>query len=203
MTGQEDSRRGFLASAGAALTGAWLASNWPAVASAAEHARHAASANGSVGLRFLSVSDALDVEAITAQILPSGATPGAREAHAAYFIDHALGTFFSDRAPAFRSGLAQFQHAFRAAHSKPAMFAEASAPEQIAFLESVDQTPFFTSMRKLTLLGTLSASQYGGNFGGVGWKLMGFEDRHAFAAPFGYYDRDYAGFVPYQTKGAA
>ena len=28
-----------------------------------------------------------------------------------------------------------------------------------------------------------------------GWKLIGFEDRHAFQPPFGYYDRDYPGFV--------
>ena len=30
---------------------------------------------------------------------------------------------------------------------------------------------------------------------GVGWKLIGFEDRHVFQPPFGYYDRDYPGFV--------
>lgn len=203
MSEHQDSRRGFLASAGAALTGAWLVSNWPAVAEAAEHARHAAAAPAAVGLRFLSVSDALDVEAIAAQILPSGATPGAREAHAAYFIDRALGTFFSDRAAVFHSDLAQFQHAFRVAHATRSSFAEASAPEQIAFLRTVDRTPFFVGMRKLTILGTLSASRYGGNFEGVGWKMIGFEDRHAFASPFGYYDRGYAGFVPYQAKDSA
>ena len=36
---------------------------------------------------------------------------------------------------------------------------------------------------------------YGGNRDGVGWKLIGFEDRHVFQPPFGYYDRDYPGFV--------
>ena len=29
----------------------------------------------------------------------------------------------------------------------------------------------------------------------AGWKLLGFEDLHAFQPPFGYYDRDYPGFV--------
>jgi hypothetical protein len=40
-----------------------------------------------------------------------------------------------------------------------------------------------------------SLPSYGGNRGGVGWKLIGFEDAHVFQAPFGYYDRDYPGFV--------
>ena len=52
----------------------------------------------------------------------------------------------------------------------------------------------------LTVLGTLSSAQYGGNYQGQGWKLMGFEDQHIFMPPFGYYDRDYAGFVPYGTE---
>jgi len=201
MNEQDDSRRGFLVSIGAAATSAWLASNWPAVAAAADHARHAAAVPTAAGHRFLSASDVQDVEAIAAQILPSGATPGAREAHAAHFIDRALATFFSARAPDFRSGLAQFQRAFRETHAAGASFAAASAPEQIAFLKSMDQTQFFASLRMLTILGTLSSSQYGGNFEGVGWKLIGFEDRHVFNPPFGYYDREYAGFVPYRTGG--
>ena len=47
----------------------------------------------------------------------------------------------------------------------------------------------------LTLLGMFSLPSYGGNRGGVGWKLIGFEDAHVFQSPFGYYDRDYPGFV--------
>jgi len=49
-------------------------------------------------------------------------------------------------------------------------------------------------------MGTLAASQYGGNFSGEGWKLIGFEDQHVFTAPFGYYDKDYAGFLPYTAE---
>ena len=66
--------------------------------------------------------------------------------------------------------------------------------EQVAFLTLVEHSPFFDTMRTLTILGTLSASQYGGNYAGVGWKLMGFEDQHVFTPPFGYYDLDYPGF---------
>jgi hypothetical protein len=48
----------------------------------------------------------------------------------------------------------------------------------------------------------LSSPQYGGNYGGAGWKVMGFVDQHAFAPPFGYYDREYAGFKPYANTPA-
>ena len=46
-------------------------------------------------------------------------------------------------------------------------------------------------------VGMFTSPQYGGNYQGSGWKMMGFADQHAFAPPFGYYDREYTGFVPY------
>jgi hypothetical protein len=47
----------------------------------------------------------------------------------------------------------------------------------------------------LTVLGLFTMPSYGGNRDGIGWALIGFEDQHAFQPPFGYYDRDYPGFV--------
>ena len=44
----------------------------------------------------------------------------------------------------------------------------------------------------LTIVGTLCAPQYGGNYENAGWKMMGFEAQHVFSPPFGYYDRDYS-----------
>jgi hypothetical protein len=196
----QESRRRFLLSSGVALTSAWLVSNWPGIAAAAEHAAHVASTNEAAGFGLFSAADAADVEAITAQILPSGAAAGAREARAVHFIDRAMTTFFGTRASGFRAGLADFQLAFAAAHPETGVFAAASAPKQLAFLQSVEHTPFFETMRVLTILGTLTASKYGGNHDGVGWKMMGFEDHHVFEPPFGHYDRDYAGFVPYTSR---
>jgi gluconate 2-dehydrogenase gamma chain len=203
MNQPQESRRNFLLTGGVALTSTWLAANWPGIAAAAEHAAHVASASEPVSFGFFSAADAADVEALTAQIIPSGTTPGAREAHAVYFIDRALATFFAERAAAFRAGLNQFQAAFRAAHPSSATFAAASAPDQLAFLKTVERTPFFDSARVLTIVGTLTATKYGGNKDGLGWKMMGFEDQHVFEAPFGDYDRDYKGFVPYPKGGAA
>jgi hypothetical protein len=199
----DGSRRSFLAATSRLLTSAWLTSNWPAVAAAAAHADHAASGAPAESHPSLSAREAADVDAISAQIVPGGATPGAREAHAVQFIDRALATFFAAWAPAFRSGLADFQAAFARSHPGIRSFAAAGNEAQIEFLKAVDHSPFFESVRALTLLGMFSSPKYGGNFRGAGWKLLGFEDRHVFEPPFGHYDREYAGFVPYDTEKRA
>jgi hypothetical protein len=203
MTQPDGSRRSFLAATGRLLSGAWLGSNWPAVAAAAAHADHAASGTVAPTLTSLSPGEAAEIDAIAAQIVPGGATPGAREAHAVQFIDRALATFFALWAHDFRAGLGDFQAEFARTHPGIRTFAAAGAEEQIEFLKSVDRSPFFESVRALTILGMFSSPKYGGNFRGAGWKLLGFEDRHVFEPPFGHYDREYAGFVPYGTDKPA
>jgi gluconate 2-dehydrogenase gamma chain len=194
------SRRSFLSGSGGLLTGAWIASHWSSIARAHEHAEGVAAAPMSTGFDFLSAAEAADVDAIAAQIVPSGATPGAREAHAVYFIDRALATFFAAWAHECRSGLATFQSQFRALEPAAATFAAASSQRQIAFLRTVEGSEFFGQMRFLTLLGMFASPKYGGNHEGIGWKLIGFQDQHIFTPPFGYYDREYTGFVPYTQK---
>jgi hypothetical protein len=44
-----------------------------------------------------------------------------------------------------------------------------------------------------TITGFLANPEYGGNSGKVGWRLVGFEDRFAWSAPFGWYDADASG----------
>ncbi|SRR6266478_6525330 len=119
------SRRSFLRSSGGLLTGVWIAAHWPAIAAAAHHADEASAAPAPLELEFLNAAEAADIDAISGQIVPSGATPGAREAHAMHFIDRALATFFADWSQDFRAGLAQFQSAYRA--SKRRQEAEADA----------------------------------------------------------------------------
>jgi gluconate 2-dehydrogenase gamma chain len=194
------SRRSFLLSGSGLLTGMWIAANWPSIAAAAQHAGQMSKTPQPVGFEFLSAAEAADIEAISAQIVPSGATPGAREAHAVYFIDRAMATFFAGRAVEFRAGLSGFQSGYRAANPVSAAFAGIGPDEQTAYLKTVDRTPFFDAVRTLTVLGMFSSPQYGGNYRGSGWNMMGFADQHAFVPPFGYYDREYTGFVPYPAK---
>jgi gluconate 2-dehydrogenase gamma chain len=200
MAHDELSRRAFLIAAGEALGIAALELSWSDVASAALSASAAAADPGSA-TTFLSAAEAADVEAIAAQIIPSDGTPGAREAGVVHFIDRALSSFFSRLAPEFRAQLADFRAACEA--SNPGVpFASLPPDRQIAFLKTVEETPFFDRVRLLTLFGMFSLPMYGGNVDGNGWKLIGFEDRHVFEPPFGYYDRDYPGFVIEPVKPA-
>jgi len=187
------SRRTFLRVAGGALGGAWLTLDLSKVAQAA-HDAHEAREAGALNTSFLSRAELADVDAITAQIIPTDDTTGAREAGVALFIDRALATFFGRMAPDFRSQLAAFRLRCQAQHPDAGSFAALSNEQQIAFLKQVDRTPFFERVRLLTLVGMFAMPKYGGNRDGIGWKLLGFQDQHIFTPPFGYYDRDYPGF---------
>ena len=189
------SRRVFLIALADALGVSTVALSWPVVASAAHSAHAAAQAANPAPTRFFSPADAADVEALAAAIVPDGATPGAREAGVIHFIDRALSTFFSRLAPDFRVQLAAFQNVCRESNTDFATFAALPSQRRTEFLRTVERTPFFEQMRLLTLLGMFSSPAYGGNVDGAGWKLLGFEDRHVFAPPFGWYDRDYPGFA--------
>jgi hypothetical protein len=192
------SRRQFLGGAGAGLGAAWLAAHWPGIAAAHTHAALAAAAPAGTALEVLAPDEAALVEAIAAQVVPSDATPGAREAGAVHFIDRSLATWAAAAAAPLRTGVADFRARFAAAH--PAGdFVAADAATQVAFLEQVEDSDFFGMVRTLTLLGMFASPAYGGNRDGRGWQLIGFDDRHGFAPPFGYYDRDYPGFVPPQA----
>jgi gluconate 2-dehydrogenase gamma chain len=185
-------RREFLSRAGGALGAGFVAAHWPSIAAAHAHAAAAAAQSTPAALGFFTPADAHDVEAMCAQIIPTDETPGAREAGAVYFIDRSLLTWQAGRAPVFRSGLAEFQEKFTAVH--PGAFATADEATQLAFLTSQEKSDFFGQVRALTLIGMFALPQYGGNRDGIGWQLIGFEDKHVFAPPFGDYDRDYPGF---------
>lgn len=193
------SRRKFLAATANLASAGWIAMNWPQIAAAAEHADHAGHDMTAppATLKTLSAAEAAEVDAIANQIVPGGATPGARDAHVVYFIDNALGSFFAAQLPSFRQGLVEFDRAYAARNGAGAPFSAAPEAQQIAFLHEVDKTPFFLAVRRLTVLGIIALPKYGGNHDGLGSKLIGVVDRHVWAPPFGYYDQDYAGFTPY------
>jgi len=187
------SRRSLLQAIAATLGAAALP--WADIVEAAGQAHaHAAAQAGRAKVTFLTAAEAADVEAVAAQIVPTDDTPGAREAGVITFIDRAMATFLSQLAADYRAHLAVFQASCRVQHPGTT-FASLSSEQQIAFLKTVDRTPFFESTRLLTMLGMFTAPSYGGNRDGIGWKLLGFEANHMFQPPFGYYDRDYPGFT--------
>jgi gluconate 2-dehydrogenase gamma chain len=195
MENADLSRRSLLQAIAALIATAATPIGWAEAAQAIDEMHHAAPSDDGAKISFLSAAEAADVDAVAAHIVPTDDTPGAREAGAVSFIDRALATFFSQLAGDYRSQLADFQAGCRRRHPAAASFASLTSDQQIAYLKTVDETPFFNTTRLLTLLGMFSLPAYGGNRDGVGWKLIGFEDRHIFQPPFGYYDRDYPGFV--------
>jgi gluconate 2-dehydrogenase gamma chain len=129
------------------------------------------------GLNFLTAAQAREVEAMAAQILPSDDTPGAREAGVIAFIDLVLAKFEREKQAAYTEGLKSL-----------GPFADLASEQQTAKLRSIEKTEFFDLVRTHTIMGFFSHPKYGGNRGGAGWKLIGFEDAGAFQPPFGYYD---------------
>ena len=193
------SRRQFLTAIGNLASAGWITLNWPQIAFAAEHADHAAHDTTAppATLTTLSAAEAAEVDAIANQIVPGGATPGARDARVIYFIDTALGSFFAAQLPSFRQGLAEFGSGYAARYGAGTPFSAAPEAQQAAWLKEVDKTPFFTAVRRLTVLGLIALPKYGGNHDNLGWTLIGVEDNHYWEPPFGYYDKDYPGFEPY------
>jgi gluconate 2-dehydrogenase gamma chain len=186
---KEISRRLFLIQSSAGLSGAWLMARWPDIVAAAQHAHHAAQSAAPPKLDFFTPEQAIEIEAVAAQIIPTDDTPGAREARVIYFIDRALATFDSDKQPLYKQGLAVLQA--RARRAGLAKFSEMNSARQIAVLKRIEKSPFFQQLRAHTILGFLANPEYGGNHEQAGWKHIGFEDQFAFTPPFGFYDRDY------------
>jgi hypothetical protein len=196
------SRRQFLAAVGNLASASWIAMNWPQIAFAAEQADHSAhaghgAATGPTKLTTLTAAEVAEIDAITNQIVPGGTTPGARDIRVVYFIDNSLGSFFAAQLQSFRQGLAEFQSGFAKKNGAGTPFSTASESQQAAWLHEVAETPFFQAVRRLTVLGITAMPKYGGNFNGLGTKLLGVIDSHYWEPPFGYYDKDYAGFEPF------
>lgn len=183
------SRRDFLAQAGTGVGSAWIALHWPAILTACRDAQRAA--EGWEPTRFLTPEEAAQVEAIAAEILPSEPDGlGAREAGVIHFIDRALEGFLSERAQDFRAGLEDFRRRLRERHPGAASLADLDAAGRVAFLRSVEETPFFGLVWFQTVLGAFADPSHGGNRDKVGWRLLGFEDGHVWQPPFGWYDRE-------------
>jgi gluconate 2-dehydrogenase gamma chain len=162
---------------------------WSEVLSAQEHAR-AAVASSAGQFENLDAHSAAEIEAVTAQIIPSTGGPGAREAGVVYFIDRALSTFaIGDRA-AYRTGITQLQEKRKELFPQSTTIASLSDEQQVALIRAIETSSFFELVRTHTVLGFLANPSYGGNRDKIGWRGVGFDDRMAWQPPFGYYDAE-------------
>ncbi len=205
MKDMDESRRALLKGVTGTLGLGWLAANWPTVAGAAEHAHqmmNMSAAAGPATISYLTAAEAAIADAAAGHIVPTDEAPGAHEAGVVYFIDYCVGARCLGVGDDFRNGLKALDSSARERFADAAGFVALSSARQVELLHSIERTPFFAQLHLLTVIGLLSSPSYGGNRDGAGWKVIGFDDTHIYAPPFGYYDKDYQGFVPYSTEPA-
>ena len=180
------SRRQFLAASGSAAAATWIAAESRDLLAAGLHAAQA------TRFEVLTPADAADLEAATAQIIPTDATPGAREARVVYFIDKGLATFAKDQRPAFEKVAKELRARAAKVQKGATSFAALSNAQQIAVLTALekDKPELFGPLRFGTIAGMLSNPEYGGNYNKTGWKMIGFVDQFSWGAPFGWYDHN-------------
>jgi gluconate 2-dehydrogenase gamma chain len=182
------SRRAFLTESASGIGAAWLAANWQAIAEAQEFVRTAATSGQPIAFAFFTPEQAIEVEALTAEIIPTDSTPGAREAHVVGFIDRALVTFERSAQEDYRKGLDELAAATKKLGLSASRFSALSADDKIKLLTSIEKTPFFELVRAHTITGFFADPVHGGNHGRVGWALVGWDDSLEHTPPFGYYD---------------
>ena len=189
--GSSPSRRSFIATSVAAVVSTWVASDWDAVAAAGESALRAgqsARVGGAVNLAVFSDAQAVELDAVVSQIIPTDETPGAHEAGIVYFIDRSVATFLSSSRAIYMQGFDELQAKTVQMFPGSNRFSELNATQQIQLLTAIETTPFFKTVRDHTVIGMFASPQHGGNHREAGWKLIGFENTLNFTPPFGYYD---------------
>jgi len=121
--------------------------------------------------------------AIVARLIPTDANgPGATEALAAHYIDHALGNALASSRPVYTAGLAALDRYARSSRGAP--FTQLSATDQDSVLIDVEtgaatgftgsSAAFFAMVLSHTHQGTFGDPYYGGNANFVGWDLIAY-----------------------------
>lgn len=181
-------RRDFVAALVGGATAAFVTANWTEIRAVGVLA--AATPQGAP-YRSLTADQVRELDAITATLVPTDDTPGAREAQVVRFMDNALATFWKERQPGLPKFLAEISGLVEKRAPGTKSFAALSVADRVAVLEEMEKTSrqSFNQLRGFTMIGMFAHPDHGGNAGRVGWKLIGFEDRYSWAPPFGYYDR--------------
>lgn len=142
-----------------------------------------------IPLRFFTESEALVIAAAAARIFPTDESgPGAQQAGVAIYIDRQLaGPWgrdrhrythepFEDNAPPEfgYQGKATPQEIYRQALNDLKGFTEMAASEQDKKLKEIENTLFFSLLRRNTIEGMFCDPIHGGNVDMLGWQLIGF-----------------------------
>jgi gluconate 2-dehydrogenase gamma chain len=125
------------------------------------------------GARALTAPEFATLSAICGRIIPNDANgPGAVEAHAPEYIDHALTGALSTTREAYADGLKQIDQVAMAKFAAP--FVKLTAAQQDQVLTEQQDSQFFALVRGHTMQGTFCDPLYGGNANFIGWDLIGY-----------------------------
>lgn len=178
MPGDTHSRRDFLRASGAAAAGGWFALSLAGCRDALRSS-HEAVARGE-GPRVLSEDEMRAFDALADRIVPAdGDALGASAARSVVFVDH--------YAAAHPEVLERVRSIVGLLDPR---FPDMEGPERDDSVRALerDHPEQFGFACFLTILGTFSDPSLGGNQDRAGWRMIGFDDRHAWHPPFGAYD---------------
>jgi gluconate 2-dehydrogenase gamma chain len=133
----------------------------------------------------LTATEFATLDAICARLVPTDENgPGAKEAHAANYIDRALGDALASYRDDYSLGLAAVNVYAHLKQTSARTFADLTADQQDAVLREMEQdvplgfiqssARFFNLIRAHTLQGMFSDPAYGGNANFAGWDLIGY-----------------------------
>jgi gluconate 2-dehydrogenase gamma chain len=186
------SRRQFLAGLSTAAKGSLIVLSLPAILTACRQANEQnPTASADAQTTILSRDLAIELDAISARIVPTDDTPGAREAGSVRFMEVVLADGREDQLTILQTGIVEL-NASASREFGVSSFAALSETQQDALLTAIETTPFFSTVRFLTVASLFALPQYGGTGPDVGYELIGMTHAHAYMPPFGYYDADYA-----------
>ena len=192
MNDRDLSRRQFLAGLSTAAKGSLIVLSLPAILTACRQANEQnPTASADAQTTILSRDLAIELDAISARIVPTDDTPGAREAGSVRFMEVVLADGRQDQLTILQTSIVEL-NASASREFGVASFAALSETQQDALLTVIETTPFFSTVRFLTVASLFALPQYGGTGPDVGYELIGMTHAHAYMPPFGYYDADYA-----------
>lgn len=138
------------------------------------------------GWRFFTDDEAILVDAIAEQIIPSDEWPGGRDSGATNFIDKQLIGPYKRFQTVYRKGLSAFQESCNTIYQKN--FEELSCDEQTRFLENMEagtmkedvwsggfDKEFFELLRDHTMQSYYGSQIHGGNKNKMSYRMIGLD----------------------------
>jgi gluconate 2-dehydrogenase gamma chain len=134
-------------------------------------------------LMFLNRHQAATIDAVASRIVPGDdSDPGAQQAGAVIYIDRALAGFMRELQTFYRTGIHDLDRYCMERAGRA--FVELKSEVQDEIIGDLDRRAvadrsdllgqFFDVVREHVIQGLFCDPAYGGNRGGVGWRLVGF-----------------------------